>query len=123
FIILDLNINEFDKSQDSYDRLSELLPYYSEHEEIQEIVNLKSPFEEIKAISYLYRYNSKVLTIIKDNLFPKKENMEKGFEPIPVSNRNLQMKEFDGSEVIDSLEIEAFIGFLKDAKMADQKVY
>src|SRR5690606_34422454 len=122
-LILDLNINEFDKSQDSYDRLSELLPHYTEHEEIQDIVNLKSPFEEIKAISYLYRYNSKVLTIIKDNLFPKKDNMEKGYEPIPVVRRNLQLTVFEDAEAIDSLEVAAFVGFLKDAKAADQKVY
>ncbi len=122
-IVLDINPNEFDKNQDSYDRLSELLPYYHEHDEIREIVNLKSRFEKYKAVSNLYRYNSKVLTIIKDNLSPTDDDMKNGFEPIEASNVNLQLTEVDDKEIVDSLEIEAFIGFLKDAKEASHEVY
>lgn len=122
-LILDININEFNKDQDSYDRLSELLPYYKGNEEIQDIVNLKSPFEEIKAFSYLYRYNSKVLTIIKDNLFPRQDPMEKGFEPIQASEKNLELRDFYVQEELDSLEINAFRGFLEDAKKYNQKVF
>lgn len=122
-LILDINTNEFDKDQDSYDRLSDLLPYYHENEEIQEIVNLKSPFEEVKALSHLYRYNSKVLTIIRDNLFPQKDPMERGFEPIKVSERRLELLDYYDREEVDSLEVEAFIGFLQDAKKFNQKIF
>lgn len=122
-IVLDINPNEFVKNQDSYDRLSELLPYYHEHDEIKDIVNLKSRFEKFKAISNLYRYNSKILTIVKDNLAPTDDHMENGFEPIEASNRNLELSEVDDQEIVDSLEIEAFVGFLKDAKEAGNEVY
>lgn len=122
-IVLDINPHEFAKNQDSYDRLSELLPYYHEHDEIKEIVNLKSRFEKYKAISNLYRYNSKILTIIKDNLLPTDDDMKNGFEPMETSDINLEMTEVDDQNVIDSLEVEAFVGFLEDAKEAGHEVY
>lgn len=122
-VVLDINPNEFSKNQDSYDRLSELLPYYHENNEIKEIINLKSQFEKYKTVSNLYRYNSKILTIVKDNLLPTDHNMQNGFEPIETSNQNFELSVVDDQEIIDSLEIEAFIGFLKDAKAASHEVY
>lgn len=122
-LVLDINPNEFAKDQDSYDRLSELLPYYHEHQEIQEIVNLKSRFEKFKVLSNLYRYNSEVLTIIKDNLFPTDDPMENGFEPIQYSTQDLKMSKVEDQEIIDSLEVKAFLGFIQDAKAANHEVY
>ncbi|WP_315814274.1 hypothetical protein [Paraflavitalea speifideaquila] len=45
-IILDLDIFSFNQSPENYDRLSALLPYYKAHEEIRDIVELRSPFEK-----------------------------------------------------------------------------
>src|SRR5690606_33173113 len=50
-IILDINLNEVSKIQDSYNRLAELLPYYNDHAEIQSIIKLKSPLAKFKALS------------------------------------------------------------------------
>ena len=122
-LVLDINPHEFVKDQDSYDRLSELLPYYRENQEIQQIVNLKSRFEKFKIISNLYRYNSKILTIIKDNLLPTHDPMENGFEPIENFPGNLTLREERDQEAIDSVEVNAFIGFIQDAKAAHHDLY
>lgn len=122
-IILDINPNEFSKNQDSYDRLAELLPYYNDHDEIQAIVNLKSPFEKIKALSSLYRYNSKILTIIKDNIRPSDDDMEYGYEPIKTIDRKLDLVDIEDQANIDSLEVEAFENFLIDARNAGHEMY
>src|SRR5690606_7066608 len=122
-IILDINPNEFSKNQDSYDRLAELLHYYNDHDEIQAIVNLKSPFEKIKALSSLYRYNSKILTIIKDNISPSDDDMEYGYEPIKTIDRKLDLVDIEDQANIDSLEVEAFENFLIDARNAGHEMY
>jgi len=74
-IILDLVRGEFSKNQNSYDRISSLLPYYRKHSEIRPIIELKGPYEKFKLLSYIYPYNSSVLKIIVGNLeFNKKRS-------------------------------------------------
>lgn len=67
-----------------YDRLSALLPYYDDHPEITDIVNLRSPFEKIKLISSIYPFNSMIFRIAMGNLeFNKKREQDnKGYMPI-----------------------------------------
>ena len=62
-IILDISFYEFQKLPNTYDRISSLLPYYEDHQEIRPIVALKSPFEKVKILSSLYPYNSLMLRI------------------------------------------------------------
>src|SRR5689334_10740304 len=57
-IILNFDPQEFKEDQESYDRLSCLLPYYKKHPEIRSIVELKSPWEKFKLLSHIYPYNS-----------------------------------------------------------------
>lgn len=45
-VILDFIHGEFRQNQDSYDRLSSLLPYYRSHSEMRSIINLKSKYEK-----------------------------------------------------------------------------
>ena len=54
--------------ESDYDRLSSLLPYYDNHTEIRDIVNLRSRYEPIKNLSNLYPYNSTIANIIIGNL-------------------------------------------------------
>ena len=65
--ILDFAREEFFKNQESYDRLSSLLPYYDRHPEMRSIIQLKSPYEKYKLLSKIYPYNSLIFTIAVGN--------------------------------------------------------
>jgi hypothetical protein len=63
-IILDLNPTDFGSAETGFDVLAVLLPYYEQHREIRSILNLRSPWERIKTLSTLYRYNSLPIQIV-----------------------------------------------------------
>lgn len=81
-IILDYN-SGLAKGEDGYNEISFLLPYYKTHEEIRRIVELKSPYERVKLVSEIYPFNSKIITIILNNLSRnnKKDIGDRGFLP------------------------------------------
>lgn len=83
-IILDLLPEELNYSQESYDRLESLLPYYKHHPEIRNVVKLRSPYEKIKLLSSIYPFNSKLLTIAIGNLKLNKSRKSdnKGYIPL-----------------------------------------
>lgn len=89
-VIFDVNPDDIYFSQNSYDRLSSLLPYYQGHPEVRSIVNLRSPFERVKMLSTIYAYNSSALTIAMGNLGINKDKKKdnKGYLPL-----FLQMKD------------------------------
>ncbi len=118
-IILDINPNEFNKERENYDRLSELLPYYDEDEEIREIIHLRGPFERIKAKSHLYRFNSLIFPILKNYFLPFDDAFDDGYEPLERSLKLPQLTQFYGQETIDSLEVSAFRNFIVEAKKAN----
>jgi hypothetical protein len=122
-ILLDLNPNEFHSNQEDYDRLSELLPYYHAKETVREVIDLKSPFEKYKAYSYLYRYNSLLLTIITHNMPTEGDHADKGFEPIPDQVWHDELEEYTTEEHIDSVEVNLFRNFLIEAQNANCEVY
>jgi hypothetical protein len=81
YLVLDLNISEFDENKVSYERLSWLLPYYRKNPDFSEIILKRSPTEKIKLISRMYPYNSCLLQIIYGNI--TKENKDfNGFIPL-----------------------------------------
>ncbi|EJF08063.1 hypothetical protein [Pontibacter sp. BAB1700] len=122
-ILLDINPNEFHSSQQDYDRLTELLPYYHSNDVVKQVVDLKSPFEKFKAYSYLYRYNSLLLTIIMHNLPIKGDYNTKGFEPIPDRKWSKKLEVYVAEENIDTMEVNLFRSFLMEAKKANCEVY
>jgi hypothetical protein len=67
-VIFDLNPGELIYDSRDYDRLSSLLPYCKTHPEINNIVELRSPWEKLKLRSQIYPFNSGILTIITGNL-------------------------------------------------------
>jgi hypothetical protein len=84
-IIFDLNSDELFHDKESYDRLSSLLPYYKDHAEIREIINLRGPFERVKIVSEIYPYNSKILTIIAGNLKMNHKRKDDVFGYVPLN--------------------------------------
>jgi hypothetical protein len=72
-VILDFRPDDFFYSPISYDRLSSLLPYYSDHPEIRSIISLRGPYEKVKLFSAIYPYNSLLTSIGIGNLNLNKE--------------------------------------------------
>lgn len=80
-IILDFT-GSFRNLQEDYDRLSTLLPYYSTHEELRDIIQHKSPFVKYKLLSQIFPYNSLLTTIIAGNIGLGNSDNYKGYEPL-----------------------------------------
>lgn len=110
-IVLDVLYDEFKPVQDSYDRLSVFLPYHDTHPELEELINLRSPFEPVKLVSKVYPYNSLILPVLNGNLgFDKIREPEiKGYLPIDAVMVDSVKKKSERIEYeLDSLKLQTF---------------
>lgn len=124
-IILDFSI-DYDIRQESYDRISALLPYYHTHPEIHSIVNLKSRFEKYKLYSKIYPFNSSIFSIIAGNTQRnKKRTLDiKGYmpvfntwhEPIVTVNHPLNYE-------LDSTKLEIYESFIEKCITSNIRLY
>ncbi len=125
-VVLDFVNSEFKQSQESYDRLSSLLPYYKTHPEIRPLTELKSDYEKFKLLSSIYPYNSSLFTIAVGNTeFNKKRTEDiKGYVPLnriwngPVKKENNPVT-YD----TDSQKIKVYESFIQDCINAKIKLY
>jgi hypothetical protein len=125
-VILDFVHGEFQKNQNSYDRLSSLLPYYSNHPEMRSIINLKSDYEKIKLFSNIYPYNSSIFTITVGNAeFNKKRNGDiKGYVPLTkIWNGSIKIDNSSTSYEIDTMKVNAYKTFIQDCINSKVKIY
>lgn len=116
----------FEYSQNDYDRLSSLLPYYEEHEEIQEVLELKGPFEKLKTLSKIYPYNSLLFNIITGNMeFNKEKNKDiKGYVPLyNVWDNKLKSIETANKYKCDPNKLKAFQDFIHLCKKNNIELY
>ncbi len=119
-IILD-HTGAFDNGREDYDRMSSLLPYYENHEEMREILELRSPYERIKLLSHIYPYNSMLLTIGMGNssLNKKRKKDRKGYIPM---HKNwpypLDSAAQDPVYAVNAEKLKAFRDFITMAKEA-----
>jgi hypothetical protein len=126
--ILDFSRDEFEVEQQSYDRLSALIPYYKSHPEIRKIIDLRSPYEKYKMISHIYPYNSLIFSLIMGAIESHKErkniNEQNGYIPL---NQNCykQLKEDTtyGADNLDSNKINGFKSFIKDCKNSNVQLF
>ena len=83
-IIFDLIPNQLAYDNLDYERLSNLLPYYKDHYELKDIIELRSPFEKYKLYSSVYPFNSLLINMMNCNLESKKNKYEihKGYMPL-----------------------------------------
>jgi hypothetical protein len=126
--ILDFNIGEFKKDEQSYDRISSLLPYYQNHPEIRAIIQQKSQYEKYKIFSKIYPFNSLLFTIAIGNsdLNKLRENIqsEVGYLPLKrVWTRDITTDTSNKNYVIDSNKIDIFENFIRDCHNSDVKLY
>jgi len=124
-IILDIS-REFEKKQDSYDRISMLLPYYEEHPEMRQIIGLKSPYEKIKLISKIYPYNSLLFSIVAGNSEFNTNRYKDINGYVPLSNiwkYPIQTYSFPVGYELDSVKMNVYESFIKDCIKAKIKLY
>ena len=124
-LVLDF-VGSFEKNEKPYDRLSSLLPYYKNHKEIQEIIELRSPYEKIKLLSRIYPYNSQLTSIAVGNLEvnKKRKNDNKGY----VSLNGKWASKIDSIDKIttnnlDTIQLNALQEFVHLAKKSEANVY
>jgi hypothetical protein len=126
-IIMDINPDELYFNQESYDRLSSLLPYYKNHPEIRDIVELRSPFEKYKLLSVIYPFNSGLLTIGVGNLeFNKsRKGDRKGYVPLynQMNDTVLVAANQENKTGIDSAKVEIIKKIAIACKAKDIKLY
>lgn len=118
-VILDILNREFDSSGDSYDRLSNLMPFYRTNKAIRPTINLRGPFEPIKNLSFIYPYNSKLQAIAVGNMAFNKDRKQdfNGFIPLKrVIDRKPETVDADTSYTVDSLKIAAFKAIIDTCK-------
>jgi hypothetical protein len=123
-IILDVNLREFKGGKDNYDRLSFLLPFYRNHEEIRPIVDLKSPLEKYKLWSSIYAYNSSFLIIAGGNssYYKKRSTDVDGYKPL-TRVWDKPMKDWDWYEYkFDTVKINIFKAFVDDCRNAGTRL-
>jgi hypothetical protein len=125
-VILDFMFREFSESQTAYDRLAVLRPYYREHKELEEIVELMGPYEKLKLISKIYPYNSSLLIIAGGNeVFSKKEKEDiKGYLPKKGRwSRPLRIENNPKEYITDNNKIKYYESFIQDCIKSNIKLY
>ena len=125
-IILDFSPGDFSRNNDFYDRLSYLLPYYKSHPEMRSIIELKSSFEKLKLLSYIYPYNSSILPIFSQNvvLQPEKKLDIDGYLPITrILDDSIKVDNNPIKYEVDSTIINVYESYIRDCIKSKVKLY
>lgn len=122
-VILDIQPEELAESQDSYDKLVSLLPYYKNYPEVRPLVELRSPFEKYKMISRIYPYNSLVSIIASGSTKNKVRDDVNGYLPLNKTWNEPIKEEHITKYVSDKNKVKYFETFIKDCKDAGILLY
>jgi hypothetical protein len=125
-VILDIENGVFKYQQDSYDRLSILLPFYKNHPELRTIIESRSPFERYKLQSKIYPFNSMIFKIAIGNTeFNKNRNEDiKGYVPLTRTlDESIRNVDFSKKYEIDSNKVKCYESFINDCKSVNAKLY
>ena len=108
-VILDLITIDFRKTDKLYntERLSILMPYYTDHEAIKEIIGLRAPIERVQLLSKIYPFNSQLLHMLDSFIDDKNEsvNLLKGYVPLESRMTEHQLFTNRASSELDPLKI------------------
>jgi hypothetical protein len=122
---LDIVPDELQISDESYDRLAFLEPYYKSHEEIRPIVELRGPFERYKLLSSVYPFNSDLVLIAGGNLdyIKEKYSDQEGYKP-EVGTWTKSIRTINPHTYpIDSKKLLYYKLFIQDCKKAGIKLF
>ncbi len=112
-----------DKTGEEFDRLATLSPFI-DNGEVRAMLTRGSMFEGLKYASHMYRYNSKILSIL-ENYRSHPENVDNGYEVIGDSryfDRNPFILDTVQHVEIDSFKLSLLHKFIMDAKGRNVKV-
>jgi hypothetical protein len=115
-VILDLNADEFIADNVSYQLLYQLLPHYDKSRYIREVVRLRSPFENVKVQSWLYRYNSQLFYIAANNIRHSDIDIQKGYLALQGRVKGQPEIPAKSNAAVDTLLLHYFERFLEAAK-------
>ncbi len=125
-IILNVDAGMLTVFQDSYDRISTLLPYYNSHPEIKSTLDLKGPFEKIKTLSSIYPYNSMLLSTITGlTKYPSPKNtFIKGYKALDgIYTDSVKTLHVEKDSMLDTVKVHIYSKFIDDCKAAGCKLY
>lgn len=127
-VILDMENGALVKNNESYDRISSLLPYYESHPEIRSIIELRSKYEKYKLFSRTYPYNSSIFTIAIGNSEMNKARWKDINGYLPLTNVMAASLQYDSNTVnnkneLDSNKINCYENFLSDCEAKGVKVF
>ena len=115
-VILDISFSDFHTSHlFTIEGVKYLFPYYGSNKDLDLLIHKINPFEKFKMASNLYRYNSRLVDIFRDNFRKADQNWENGYVPLFGQTRQVKnVKRNQREEVIEKEKItylEKFILF------------
>ncbi len=128
-IILNIDPEMLRKFDPFYDRLADLLPYYDDHKEImRKFINLKGNWESFKLLLETYRYNSKILHLMRYLFIHQKDY--NGFRPLyghinysaNIDYSNIQSFFNNKSKFLDANFVDIFEEFVRNAILKKSKL-
>jgi hypothetical protein len=116
-MILDIRRGEFKKG--TYDRLSKLLPFYSDYPEVRPYIELRGPYEKLKLLSSVYPFNSEFFAILVTNTSfnEEKRKDDRGYLPLYKKwGKPLQVEKsiLPKNDQLDPVRVEAFRTFAEE---------
>ncbi len=120
-VIFDMTAWELVKADDDFDKLSELSPYYFSNKNVKEIIDFSGKFEKFKMLPKTYRYNSKLLYILTQNIHPH-STAEKGYEPLYGHWENNLVEDTLSVAPSDSVKFSSLDKFISQASEKGCKV-
>ncbi len=82
-ILIHIDPNAFSYKEQEMERLSVLSYYVDQNEQVAKFFKMRGPYETVKLLSSSYRFNGKVLSIIKNYFKPMP--VTDGYEALPSS--------------------------------------
>lgn len=118
-IIIDIEPMFLEEDYNDYSRAYELLPFYYKNKLFREISNKRSFFEPVKALSSMYRYNSRFIAIFS-KLIIDDYKFDRGYSPLANSGYKYPDK-LSFTKYDKDVEIDSFTDYLLDRTIETAK--
>ncbi|WP_290793208.1 hypothetical protein [Flavihumibacter sp. UBA7668] len=122
-VLLDMSYIDYEVTPPTWDRekLSLLLPFTQKSDAAKETVLLRGHFEQLKMQSDLYRFNSTIYQIVKNNVSGELEHQQ-GYVALNHVYNGAPQKAVSAEAAIDSAKLNYLSDFIEYAKSNQAKV-
>jgi len=104
------------------DRLTDLFPFYDTDSLSRRYVQMRSPYEKYKMLSYAYRNNGRLWGQLEMLLKGKSDNGRKGFAPAKASMKHPELKNYDYEDAYDPTREVLFVEVATNVQKAGTKL-